>query len=372
MRGLVRREVRLRRTSRAGALAVVAVSLAACGQGAGSAVVARVGRASVTKGALTHWISVMAPGGQAPDPPHYTACTARRRSELAQSSNGRPALTAAELAAECRQRYLQMQAGALEYLISAQWVIGEAADDGLTLTDGQVTQSLEAKRRRSFPGGRGEFEEFLKAAHQTVADAMLEARVELAKSEVYKRAVSLAHSPTSAEVASYYHQHQQSFVVPERREVEITNRKSAAEGERLKREVAHGLAFATIAKRETLSRTTGGEPALKIDTLTAAALERAVFSAKPNVLAGPVRRRVDYYVFEVMRIVPARLLPLPQVAGAIERQLSAERQRLAVADFVAGWRRKWTARTSCLPAYVVQKCRQYSGPRKPEDPLGLS
>ena len=46
------------------------------------------------------------------------------------------------------------------------------------------------------------------------------------------------------------------------------------------------------------------------------ALDAAIFSAKTNVLGGPVKTPFGYYIYEVKSITPGSQPTLAQVAGA--------------------------------------------------------
>lgn len=49
-----------------------------------------------------------------------------------------------------------------------------------------------------------------------------------------------------------------------------------------------------------------------------------------------------------------------------KKGLTTQQQRLALAEFVHQFPKKWAARTSCRPGYVVPNCKQYKGSLPPE------
>jgi foldase protein PrsA len=320
-----------------GALLVMS-GISACSGGAasvvggsgGSGVVVRVGQAAIAGATVEHWLSVMAGGRVVGNPLSRRDRTLRRQ--------------------------------ALMSLISSEWLIGEAAEEGLRSSAQEIAHRLEERKNASSPNGEAEFHEYLKQTGQTVSDLMFEARAELASAKLRQALAGREPKVTQAQVAAYYSRHRQRFAIPERREVEITNRKSEAEADKIKLEVASGRSFASLAQRESSERSPNiDNPSRGSD----ARLERAIFSARPNVLTGPVKQHVDYYLFEVKRIAAGSERPLAQVEGSIVEQLTVERQRRALAAFVETWRTKWTARTSCRGGYVVEGCEQYRGPRAP-------
>ena len=320
-----------------GTLALAALAgLAACGGGAPDSVVVRVGRVAITSATVQRWMSAMA-GGRTPSDP------SQRRA---------------------------LRAQALGFLISSQWLLGEAAADGLRPSAPEVQRRFAQKRRASFPGGEQELRAFLRATGQSVSDIVFEAKAELASAKLRQALASREPPITHAQIASYYGRHRGRFEIPERRTVEITNRHSQAAALAVKREVAAGRRFASFASRMSFPLSPAS---YSLSLGRDAALARAIHFARPNVLTGPVlvNRDVDHYLVEVKEITPASERPLEQVQGAIARQLAAERRRRTLGPFIAAWRGRWIARTSCSHGYVVQKCREYSGARSREDPLAF-
>jgi foldase protein PrsA len=309
--------------------AVVTVALAACAGGS-SPIVARVGTVSITQATLTHWMRALAPRHVLSSKPDEA---------------------------------LRWQA--LSYLISSQWLIGEAAAEGIGVTKAQVARRL-AERERSFAGGRREFEGFLGAVARTVADQELEVQVELASEAIRRRLAAGETRITPAEVADRYRRHLAEYAVPEERHYEIVeNIPNAALARKLRREVESGRSLATLGgpeaypRKKSFSSYPGERPAVI----------EAVFKAAPHVLTGPVKAGPYYFLIEVTRITPAFMRSFAQVRDAIASRLAAEQPRRRLAAFTASWRSTWKARTSCRAGYVVRECRQYAGPDAPEASL---
>jgi foldase protein PrsA len=318
-----------------GILTSLAVAgLVACGT-ARDGVVARVGQVTITNGAVEHWTTALAEGR----PP--SGATARKA----------------------------LREQALDFLISSDWLLGQAAAEGLTLSETQVQHQLALQRSTSFPGGQTEMEEFLKSTVRTRSDLLLQARAELAATMLRQAVTSRQPPIAAAQVARFYAHNRQLYTIPERRTIEFTNRKSLAAALAVKHEIAAGRPLASLGVRMTIPLSPLSY-SLKLGP--DATLARAVHFARLGVLTGPVlTNHIDHYVFEVKSITPARLQPLSQVRDSIVRRLAAASKRKALAAFVATWRRQWMARTTCSSGYVVQKCRQFSGTRRPEDPTAL-
>jgi len=314
------------------AVAVLA-SLAACGGGAAGGVAIRVGASAIATTTVDHWTGVMAGG---------------------------------RLSGIGKQRRERLRRSAAELLISAAWSTGEAAARGLTISAGELQRQLQAKERAEFPGGGAELQAFSEATGESVADLELEVKVAWAVSQLRELIARDTPPVTRTEVAAYYRDHRQRFAVPERREVVMTNRKTWAKAIAVRREMAAATDLRKIAQTETfaIAPTLAAERRMR-------PMESAMATARPHTLVGPVKQRVDYFVFEVKRIIPAHQEQLGQVSGAIASQLAAEHRAHAFAAFEQAWATKWTARTSCRSGYVVAPCRQYRGARELELGFGL-
>jgi hypothetical protein len=168
------------------------------------------------------------------------------------------------------------------------------------------------------------------------------------------------------QVLAYYQTHRQQFLIPEERYFDIHHFPTTSAARNAKTEVEAGGRWPTPALRESLER-----PRRVKDDQIASSVKDAIHAAKLHVLTGPIVVHPYHSLFEITRIVPLSYKPLAAVRGAIERKLTADQQQRILARFVQEWRSRWIVRTDCHPGYVVQKCRQYAGPRVAEDPLSL-
>jgi len=310
------------------AVATASVGAGACaGQGAGGGAIARVGQAAITAETLTHWITVLAPG-------HHVGA-----------------------------RHQALEQRALGFLISAQWLIGEAARDGVGVSDAEVQGRLREKAN-ALAGGDGGLAQALAAAGQTIADASLEIRAELAAAKLRQMLRRSEPAVTTAEASRYYLRNVQRFAHNERREFYIVeDLGSLAIARQRFAEIKHGRNIALSSIRESEERSP--------HPLSAPSIVKAIFTSRPGELMGPVAVNSQlYYLIQVISITPAAVQSFAAASPAIEAQLQRERRRRTLAAFVRSWTARWTARTDCRPGYVAPGCRQYAGTKAPENPLG--
>jgi len=339
------------------AVAVMAIAgLAGCGGGVHDTVAVRVGSRAISNAKLIHWMVVLAPQHRVPDPPRYRACIGDRKAVEPQSDR-------ASLRQECRRVYRALQQHALDFLISSEWLIGEAEERGLAVSHRDIDERIAVKRR-SFSDA-SEFRESLRAVGQTLPDLELEVEAQLASSKIRRTLVADERKVSQAEIASFYAHNMRRFHVPEQRRFDIVeNLKSKALARQSMREIARGASIDDMSLHESLPRPRSlGH---------ARAIVKAIFAAPENVVVGPVRVNRFYFLVKVTRISPAMRRTLGQVASQIGRKLTSERRRRTLSRFVAAWRRRWIVQTDCAPGYVVDRCRQYTGPPPHEDPLSLT
>jgi foldase protein PrsA len=361
-----------------GAVLFALVGLSACGGGIpGDSVVAVDGK-GVTKTAFNHWMSVAGassattPGSKpaVPVPPNYTACIASAAA-AAKTAKAKTTPTQAQLKSQCEQQYKSLQQEVLGFLVSSEWVLGEANSLGVKVSDAEVKKQFEKIKSQQFPKA-AEFEKFLATSGQSVSDLLLRVKLNLLSSKIQQKIAKGKGTVTKAEIAKYYKENPSRFGTPEKRNLLIILTKTEAQAKKAKQEVQSGKSFESVAKKSSIeptSKSNGGKLPGVVKGQEEKALDAAVFAAKQNVLEGPVKTPFGYYVFEVQTITPGSQQTLKQAEASIKSQLTATQQQTALSTFVKNFKKKWKAKTDCRAGYVVADCKQY---KEPKTPAGLS
>jgi hypothetical protein len=140
------------------AASLVTIGLPACGGGGGipGDAVAQVGSTPLTKAALSEWMSSLAggdffelagitlPKGLVSDPPNYAVCIADMKTLAPKLSGGQPR-------AKCELLDRSMRQQALTYLLSTQQTFDQAAELGLTVSNGEINQNFKGLQEERFP-----------------------------------------------------------------------------------------------------------------------------------------------------------------------------------------------------------------------------
>jgi foldase protein PrsA len=364
-----------------GAVLLTGLTLTACGSSGipGNAVVS-VNGTPITNTTFNHWLTVAAGSSAAsataagktapkvvvPDPPTYKACIAHLEATAPKPAKGQAKPTAATLKAQCEQQYASLKQQVLGYLISANWVIGEASERGVKVTDAEVEKQFNQIKSQQFPK-EADFQKFLASTGYTVSDLLLRVKLDLLSSKLQAKVSKEAgKKPTQKEVSAYYEQHKSQYGQPEKRNILIILTKTQAQAEKAKKEIESGKSFASVAKSTSIdpvSKAAGGSLPGVVKGQEEKALDEAVFSAKVSVLGGPIKTPFGYYIYEVKKTIPGSQQSLAQVQSSIQQQITAQKQQKALSEFVKEFRKKWTARTECRNEYSVMDCKSYKAPK---------
>jgi foldase protein PrsA len=356
-----------------GAVLFALVGISACGGIPGDAVV-QVGSTPITKTAFNHWMEVASASNKVagssekavvPEPPNYTACIAHLAKTAPKPTKGQPAPTKAKLKSECVTQYKALQSEVLGFLISSQWVLGEASSLGVKLSDAAVKKEFAKIKTAQFPKP-SEFEKFLSTSGQTVSDLLLRVKLNLLSQKIQKQIVKKKSTVTEAQVSKYYNENKSKYGTPEKRNVRIILTKTEAAAKSAKKEVESGKSFASVASKVSIdptSKTNGGLLKEVVKGEEEKALDTAIFSAKKNVLGGPIKTPFGYYVYEVVSTTPGTQQTLAQVKSTIKQQLISTGQQTALTKFVKEFKKKWMGKTECRSGFVVADCKSYKAPK---------
>ncbi|HEY4452288.1 MAG TPA: peptidylprolyl isomerase [Solirubrobacteraceae bacterium] len=327
-----------RRRSASGALAVVLAlsGLSACGGTGTGALVAQVGRARITSATVAHWAALeeRAQGGGA----------AREDQEQQVS----------------RER-------ALEFLIGADWTLGQARELGVSASDGEARTRLALFKYDQLEGiehprlaREAELERCI-ARGAPAADQMWVMKLSLLQSRIDVALRTRAYRQiTPAQVARYYRAHTASLFVPMRRYFEILLTSKRATAVRARREIEAGQSFLAVARRVS----NDPEAPHGLQALSPGEEERPfrahIFAAGLRRLVGPIHQAADFYLFRVLRIRPRRTMGIAEAEGEIRQGLSAPGARALSEATTQAWR----GQTTCRAAYTVPSCREWVGRRQ--------
>ncbi len=354
-----------------GAALFVVVGVSACGGIPGDAVVS-VGGTPITKSQFNHWMAIAAAGSAAsepgktaskppvPEPPDFTACIAHLEAAAAKTGKSKP--NPALYKSQCEQQYSAYKQEVLNFLISSQWVISEAAEQGVNVSDAEVKKQFDTLKSQQFPK-ESAYHEFLAHTGETEADLLMRVRLQLLARKIQEKVAKTSKKkPSKSEIQKYFNEHKSQFGKPERRNLDIILTKTEEEAKQAKSEVESGKSFSTVAKEKSidpLSKSNGGSLPEVTRGEEEKALDEAVFAAKTGALSGPVKTPFGYYIFKVNQVLPSTQQSLAQAESAIAAQIASQGSQQKLTKFVEEFRKKWMGMTECRSEYVVPDCKEY-------------
>jgi len=326
--------------------------------------VATVDGQAIAQQEFDHWMTVAAKssGSPLPDPATgYRSCIAARRKAL---PKGRHKVTDKQLATACKEDYARLRNQVMQVLISFKWIAGEAAAQGITVTDAEVEQSFQKQKQQSFPK-EADFRKFLKRSGQTQADLLQRIRLDLASDKLRDKVTAGKDQISDQAIAQFYADNKSRFTQPETRTLRVVLTKRAADARRARSALERGTSWKAVASRYSIdpqSKHAGGKlPAVAEGTLDGR-LDKAVFDAVEHRLVGPIRTHYGYWVFTVTRVQPARQQRLAEVKKTIRETLVSQAQQAALDAFVQDFTARWRAKTECASGYETTDCRNGPAP----------
>ncbi|HEY7932484.1 MAG TPA: peptidyl-prolyl cis-trans isomerase [Solirubrobacteraceae bacterium] len=357
------------------------LGLSACGGGgiSGDAVVQIDGK-PVSKATFNHWMGIVADSGAAsaaisgqavpktviPDPPAYKVCIAQLTATTPKPTKGQPKPTEAAFKSQCEQQYTALKQQALGFLITTDWIIGEAPGLHIKLTDKEVVKKFDELKKQQF-SEEAKFKKFLASGGETISDLLLQVKRSLLTQKIEQKfKEEAAKKPTQKELTAYYEKHKSQYGQPERRDLEQILTKKQPEAEAAMKEIQAGKSFASVVKKRSIdssSKKTSGLLSGVIKGQQDKPYDTAIFAAKQGVLSGPVKTPFGFYVFKVKTITAATQQKLAQVKSSISQAITAEKQQTLFAGFVKKFQKTWESRTECRAGYVIMNCKGYKAPK---------
>ena len=363
-----------RRSTSLLAAVVAAAGIAGCGNDVPGNSVAQVDDQNITRASFDHWIDVFArgaSGGQGaatvPDAPRFTRCVAtKKKAQPKQPREGQPRQTDAQLRQQCEQEYGQLRDQTVSFLIAANWVQGEAADQGVKVTDAEVNKLIDQQRKQQFPK-EADFRKALRDFGITMADLRYQTRVQQLQEKLVEKITKGTDRVSQQQIQRYYEKNKKNYAQPETRDLSIVLTRSRARAEQAKEAIEDGDSFASVARRFSIDEASKSQRG-KLQGVSRGnqeeAFDQAVFGAERGELLGPIKTQFGWYVARVDKVNPASQQPLKAVSEQIRQTIQQENQQKAVNDFVKAYQAKWKERTTCRDGFVVQSCD--GAPERPQ------
>lgn len=325
------------------ALLASVLALTGCGDEVPADAVATVDGVAIERESFDHWLTIAAKSGAGPDakvptPPDYANCDKPK--------------------SECQAEYETLRDQAIQLLVSARWIEGEASDRGITVDDSEVEKAFKAQKEQSFAKER-DFERFLERSGQTTQDVMMRVRFDLLWTKIRDQATKGDERVTDEQIRTYYQRNRERFGQPERRDLRVVLARTRAQADAAVAQLAAGRSWRAVARRYSIDEATKARGG-KLDDVSRGqqepALDKAILRAPADAVRGPVKTRFGYYVFAVTNVDEASRQTLEQAKPTIAQVLAAETEQKTLDDFLDSFRSKWRERTECRDGFLTPYC----------------
>jgi foldase protein PrsA len=354
---------------------VLALALAACGDSVPGNAVVRVDDSTIKRSTFDHWLKIAAQSSQPPgatgakpaipDPPDFTKCVAAKVKTAPKPAQGQPKPSTAQFKAQCKQEYEGLRDQVLQFLVQAEWIQGEAADQDVKVTDKEVAKSFAQQKKQSFPTEK-EYRDFLRTSGMTQEDINLRVRLDLLSNKIRQKVTKSKGKITDKQIQAYYEKNKSRFSQPERRDLNVVLTKTRARANKALSALRNGNPWKAVAKKYSIdqaSKDAGGKLPGVTPGQQEKAFDDAVFKARKGQIEGPIKTQFGYYVFEVTKITPKSQQTLQQATPTIKQLLQQQGEQKRLNDFVKSFEKKWKGRTNCREDFVIQMCKNAPKPK---------
>lgn len=276
-------------------------------------------------------------------------------------------------------QYEDLRQAAIGDLLDTTWIRGEAADQGITISQRQADAELDQIVTQNFrcpndgdPFECPEFNRFLEQSSFSRDDVLRRVELQVLSTDLQQKITEAVGPVPREDIGEYYESAEEQFTLPATRDVRLVLNRNAADVEQAKAELEQDSSDASwrrVAKElstDPTSKDNGGLRPGLTEGLLEEPLNSEIFAAAKGEIVGPVETPLGSYVFEVIETMPERTQELEEVQAQIRSQLAQQGQQTAFSQFVDDYGGKWLSRTVCASGFVIERCSNFTGSGHPE------
>jgi foldase protein PrsA len=260
---------------------------------------------------------------------------------------------------QCKSEYDALKKEVMQFLIQAEWVQQEAADQDIKVTDAQIKKSFEDQKKQAFPNDK-QYKQFLASSGMTANDILFRVKLDQLQQKLTAKATEDSQKVSDSDIQEYYDKNKKRFAQPERRDLRVVLTKSEAKAQQAKKALDNGDSWKQVVDKYSIdeaSKAQEGRLPAVAKGQQEKALDEAVFAAKKGEVEGPVKTQFGWYVFEVEKVTPASQQSLEQSKDTIKNLLRSERQQKALDKFVKDFREEYKDQTDCAEDFRIAECK---------------
>jgi parvulin-like peptidyl-prolyl isomerase len=264
-------------------------------------------------------------------------------------------------------QYQLLADGATSDLILTRWVLGEAEERGIEVSDREIDQELQNVIKQQF-GSQKAFDKFLKQSGFTLDEARERVKLQLVSQRIQSDVLPKEPEITSDEIQTFYDANKSQFETPESRDVRVVLTKTESDAAQAKAELEKDSSpkgWEAVTKKYSIdeaTKDTGGLRQQVIQGQSEPALDKEIYESSEGELVGPFKANAGYYVIQVEKINPAETTSLADATDDIKQALVTARQNEVAQNFQDDFTAKWRSRTFCAEGYRIDRCSNSDAP----------
>jgi parvulin-like peptidyl-prolyl isomerase len=277
-----------------------------------------------------------------------------------------------ELPEEGTDDYKRIAEAAMQQLINTAWVEGEADEQDVVVSQRDVDAEMDAIIGQfgcppdAPPEDCEELQRRLEQFKLTLPEVEDQVRTGLLGQELEREVLKGAPRPTDEQIEDYYETFRSQFELPETRDVRLilnSDRAKVVEAKGLLEEDSSEESWDDVAREFSTdtSKSQGGLREGLSEGLVEEPLNTEIFDAEMGEIVGPVKTPLGFYVFELVKVEPARTQSLKEVQGTLRTQLRQQLDAEARDQFINDYGSRWTARTVCAEGFLFERCDNAGG-----------
>lgn len=273
-------------------------------------------------------------------------------------------VTDEQLKQSCETAEQQLKDNAIGQLVTAQYLVGEAEEDKIEVSEKEIDKALPAKYTQTI-GDKKNLAKFTALTGLGEPFFREQIKTELLGQKIQEKITKDAGKVTDAEVQEYYDKNKAQYTQPEMRDLRIVLTKTKADADKAKKELDGGAKFGDVVKEysiDTITKKDGGKLANVAKGQQEKALGDASFAAKKGEIVGPIKTETGYYVVQVDKITASKVVPFKDVKEQIKQQLTQMKPQEALTKWQTETLDTWKEKTNCRKGYIVSFCKNAPKP----------
>jgi parvulin-like peptidyl-prolyl isomerase len=259
---------------------------------------------------------------------------------------------------------------AMNDVLDQAWIVGEAEERGVEVSDREVEEEFEQTKNQNFQTEK-EYQDFLEQSCFGQEDVDERVRLQVISTKIQEEVTADAAEVTEADAEKYYEANKEQFSQPEQRDIRLVLNQDAEEAQQAADQLAEDNSpeswkqVAAEFSTDASSKDNGGVRESITEGVFPEAVDAQVFDAPEGEVVGPIETESGTYVFQVDSVTEATTTPLDEARPQIEEQLAGQLQQEGFSAFLGDYRDRWVEVTVCADDFVNERCDNFSGEAQP-------